>query len=245
MEGCFRVVTPVYNAEDYIGDCIKSLLEQTDKNWTQIIVDDCSSDDTLKRAKEAAGDDPRITILSNQTRMGHCFNHIEIHNMHTKEEGDVFVHVDGDDRLLNKDALKHVRSVYFNNDVWSTYGNYTSKTGNPSNCREVNLEEGIRNQILKKWPFSHLRTFKVFLWDYVEESDLQDSEGNPLTAAIDAAIMCPVLEKCGSRIAFIKDPLYFYNDDTGNNMHHVRLQEQVRCAYEVVAKSAKSAKRSL
>lgn len=241
MEGYFRIVTPVYNAEEYIVNCIKSLQAQTDEKWTQIIVDDCSTDNTYEAACKAAEGDDRITIIRNEERMGHNHNHQLIHTMFAtnSDKDDVFVHVDGDDWLLFKESLEHVRSVYSNNDVWATYGNYVSRTGNSSNCREVNLEEGIRHQILKRWPFSHLRTFKVFLWDYVEESDLQDSEGNPLTAAIDAAILCPVLEKCGNRIAFIKDPLYFYNDDTGNNMHQVRLQEQVRCAYQVAAKPAK------
>ena len=159
--------------------------------------------------------------------------------MHTKEEGDVFVHVDGDDRLLNKDALAYIRGVYADTNIWSTYGSYIAKSGTPCNCREVDLSEGIRPQILKKWPFSAPRTFRAFLWKYVTDNDLKDSQGNLLSAAVDAAIMSPILEVCGTKIFYIKKPLYYYNDDTGNNTHTVRLQDQVRCAYEVVYKEPK------
>lgn len=241
MEGYFRVVTPVYNAEEYIVNCIKSLQAQTDEKWTQIIVDDCSTDKTYEAACKSAEGDDRITIIRNEKRMGHNHNHQLIHNQHEKGEDDVFVHVDGDDWLLDKESLEYVRSVYTNNDVWATYGSYISRTGRPCVCREVDLNEGIRQQILKGWPFSAIRTFKAFLWKYVTESDLVDQQGNLLTAAIDAAIMCPILERCGSRIGYIKKPLYFYNDDTGQNTHQVRLYDQIRCAHEVAAKPAKEA----
>lgn len=239
MEGYFRIVTPVYNAEEYIVNCIKSLQAQTDEKWTQIIVDDCSTDNTYEAACKAAEGDDRITVLRNEERMGHNYNHQLIHNQHERGEDDVFVHVDGDDWLLYKESLEHVRNVYTQYDVWATYGSYVSRTGRPCVCREVDLREGVRQQILKGWPFSALRTFKAFLWEHVTESDLTDQDGNLLTAAVDCAIMCPVLERCGSRIAYIKNPLYFYNDDTGHNTHQVRLQDQVRCAREVAAKPAK------
>lgn len=40
------IITPVYNSEKFIGCTIKSVLEQTHKNWEMIIADDCSSDNT-------------------------------------------------------------------------------------------------------------------------------------------------------------------------------------------------------
>ena len=46
MEGHFRIVTTVRNAEHWIAKCIKSVLDQTDDRWTQIIVVDGAEDDT-------------------------------------------------------------------------------------------------------------------------------------------------------------------------------------------------------
>lgn len=42
------IVTAVYNGEDYIEDCIKSIMNQTYKNYEHIIMDGGSSDKTLE-----------------------------------------------------------------------------------------------------------------------------------------------------------------------------------------------------
>ena len=38
------VIVPLYNAEEYIGECLNSILAQTFQNYEVIVVDDCSTD---------------------------------------------------------------------------------------------------------------------------------------------------------------------------------------------------------
>jgi len=45
------VIVPLYNAEKYIGECLDSLLAQTFKDFEVIVVDDCSTDNSLAIAK--------------------------------------------------------------------------------------------------------------------------------------------------------------------------------------------------
>lgn len=40
------IITPVYNAENYISKAIESVKEQTHKNWEMILIDDCSIDNS-------------------------------------------------------------------------------------------------------------------------------------------------------------------------------------------------------
>lgn len=63
------VVTPVYNDEDYLSECIESVLSQTYKNWEYIIVNNCSTDKSLKIAKEYAQTDHRIKLYNNKKFM--------------------------------------------------------------------------------------------------------------------------------------------------------------------------------
>ena len=42
------VITPVYNREDFLADYIESVLGQPYENFEYIIVDDCSTDRSLK-----------------------------------------------------------------------------------------------------------------------------------------------------------------------------------------------------
>ena len=59
------VVTPVYNTERYLGECIESVLRQTYMNWEYLIVDNRSTDNSLQIARNYAKQDPRIRVMEN------------------------------------------------------------------------------------------------------------------------------------------------------------------------------------
>lgn len=69
------VVTPVYNGEPYLVECIESVLAQTYSNWEYIIVNNCSKDHTLEIAREYAKRDSRIRVHDNQEFVGVIANH--------------------------------------------------------------------------------------------------------------------------------------------------------------------------
>ena len=48
------VIVPLYNVEKYVGECLDSLLAQTFKNFEIIIVDDCSTDNSVDVVNEYA-----------------------------------------------------------------------------------------------------------------------------------------------------------------------------------------------
>ena len=64
------VLTPVYNGERYLVECIESVLAQTYQNWEYIIVNNCSTDRTLEIAEKFAAQDKRIRIHNNETFVG-------------------------------------------------------------------------------------------------------------------------------------------------------------------------------
>jgi glycosyltransferase involved in cell wall biosynthesis len=59
------IVTPVYNAEKYLAECIESALAQTYENWQYVIVDNCSTDRSLEIAQRYARQDERIRVHEN------------------------------------------------------------------------------------------------------------------------------------------------------------------------------------
>jgi len=60
------VVTPVYNTEKYLKDCIESVIRQNYDNWEYIIVNNLSTDRSLEIAQHYAQKDSRIRIHSNE-----------------------------------------------------------------------------------------------------------------------------------------------------------------------------------
>jgi len=58
------VISPTYNHEKFIADCIESVLAQTYSNWEMIIIDDGSTDSTYTIACEYASKDNRIKTFT-------------------------------------------------------------------------------------------------------------------------------------------------------------------------------------
>ena len=64
------ILTTVYNREQYLSDCIQSVLEGHFQDFELIIVDDQSTDRSLEIAHEFASKDPRIRVYRNEKNLG-------------------------------------------------------------------------------------------------------------------------------------------------------------------------------
>jgi glycosyltransferase involved in cell wall biosynthesis len=69
------VLTPVYNGESYLAECIESVLAQSYSNWEYIIVNNCSKDATLDIAERYASMDKRIRVYGNEQLLDIISNH--------------------------------------------------------------------------------------------------------------------------------------------------------------------------
>jgi len=69
VQGLVSIVMPAYNVGDYIDESIRSVQAQTYTNWELLIVDDCSTDDTVDKIKTFMGD-TRIKFLQNERNSG-------------------------------------------------------------------------------------------------------------------------------------------------------------------------------
>lgn len=62
------IVIPTYNCERYIAETLGSIVHQTVQDWEVIVIDDGSTDDTVKIA---TGFDPRVRVIQ-QRNAGVC-----------------------------------------------------------------------------------------------------------------------------------------------------------------------------
>ena len=60
------VIVPMYNVEDFIGECVASLHAQSLKDFEAVCVNDGSTDATFERARAAAEDDPRFVFVERE-----------------------------------------------------------------------------------------------------------------------------------------------------------------------------------
>src|ERR1700733_3168327 len=57
------VITPLYNNEEYLEECIESVLAQTYQNWDYTIINNRSTDGSRAIARRYAAQDSRIRVL--------------------------------------------------------------------------------------------------------------------------------------------------------------------------------------
>jgi glycosyltransferase involved in cell wall biosynthesis len=69
------VVTPVYNGERFLDECIRSVLDQTYTDWEYVIVDNASADRTGAIADRYAAMDARIRVRHETEFLGIYGNH--------------------------------------------------------------------------------------------------------------------------------------------------------------------------
>jgi len=89
------VILPVYNAEKYVLEAINSILNQTFKDFELIIIDDGSTDDSLKIISEIK--DSRIRIIQNKKNLGLIAT---LNNGLIESKGEFIARMDADDISL-------------------------------------------------------------------------------------------------------------------------------------------------
>ena len=63
MEPCVSVIIPVYNVENYLVQCLTSVINQTYRNLDIVLIDDGSEDSSGLIADEFADRDNRIRVF--------------------------------------------------------------------------------------------------------------------------------------------------------------------------------------
>ena len=95
------VIVPVYNVKEYIDETIKSIYNQTLKDFELILIDDGSTDGTYEMLKEYESKHNNIKLIK-QENSGPS----KARNVGLKEaEGEYIIFVDSDD-LLPTDSFE-------------------------------------------------------------------------------------------------------------------------------------------
>ena len=142
--------------------------------------------------------------------------------------------LDGDDYLLSH-ALQTVAEAYQNPDIAMTYGNtlvdfrpyqdiqadyfYDKKTVNTAYSAEVWKTRSFREDGFRCF---HFKTFRRWLWDFINPKDFLRASGEFFRASGDSAYIFPMLELLDNpkHVAFIECPLYVYRLHAGNVHNH-------------------------
>ena len=106
------VIVPIYKVEEYLNQCIDSIVSQTYHNLEIILVDDGSPDNCPKICDEWAEKDDRIKVLHLQNGGAGKARNIGL----SKAQGEWVVFVDGDD-YIHSDMIRHLYELLDDADL--------------------------------------------------------------------------------------------------------------------------------
>jgi len=96
---------PFKNTEQFLKECVDSILNQTETNWELIAINDHSTDDSFKMLKEYSEKDNRIKVYSN---IGDGIINA-LRWAYSKCNGELITRMDSDD-IMTKDKLSVLKS---------------------------------------------------------------------------------------------------------------------------------------
>ncbi|PKP29371.1 MAG: glycosyl transferase family 2 [Bacteroidetes bacterium HGW-Bacteroidetes-18] len=108
----FSILIANYNNGHFFKDCYQSIISQTYANWEVIIVDDCSTDDSVSVIKQIIGDDNRFKFFFNKENKGCGYTKNKCAKLAT---GEISGFLDPDD-ALKPDALELMVDLHKKNE---------------------------------------------------------------------------------------------------------------------------------
>lgn len=95
MKDLVSVIIPVYNREAYVGECVQSILAQSYSDFEVILIDDGSTDNTVKICRELAQEEPRIKLLVAEHRGVSAARNVGL----DEAQGEYVFFIDSDDAI--------------------------------------------------------------------------------------------------------------------------------------------------
>lgn len=107
------VIVPVFNVENYIDECLKSIIAQTYEDIEILCIDDCTLDNSINIVKKYMHLDPRVRLINHPQNRGLG----GARNTGIRQaKGEYIVFVDSDD-ILREDMLEKCYAAITSHDV--------------------------------------------------------------------------------------------------------------------------------
>lgn len=114
------IITPLYNCSEYLEQAIQSVISQTYQDWEMIMVDDCSTDKSIKIAQRYAAEDSRIMVLQLEKNSGAA---VARNTAIEAAAGRFIAFLDSDDKWLPHKLETQIQFMQ-DNDVAFSYAAY-------------------------------------------------------------------------------------------------------------------------
>lgn len=230
-EKLISVIVPVYMVQDYLSECLESIINQTYRNLEIILVDDGSPDDCGKICDDYAKKDSRIKVIHKANGGVSDARNVGIANAN----GFYIGFVDSDDYLDNRffEILISL-IVEYDSDIAECYS-YSFQKGTRPCIKNTNKVKCINS---KQWiTETNLGNFlSCVVWNKLYKKDLFDGISFPIGMRFeDEATIYKIIFKA-KKIVRIDSVLYFYrqweNSFTSQELDIKGFEQKCSVLYE-------------
>lgn len=222
MNELVSVIMPSYNTAAYIGDAIKSVLEQTYQYWELIIVDDCSTDDTDKVVHPYLVD-TRLKYFKNKKNSGAAITR----NRALREaKGEWIAFLDSDDLWKPEKLEKQIRFMHENGYKLS----YTEYEKINENGKAINIIVSGPKIIDKN---------KIYNYDYIGQLTMMYNakhfgliQIDDIKKNNDYAIILQLYKRSGTKAYILKENLASYRIRK-NSISHDKMSRKLRSHFDL------------
>lgn len=235
------VVIPCHNVEEYIEECIESIINQTYKNLQIILIDDGSKDSTFDIIKKWLMTDSRIEYYYQENKGVSAARNLG----NSKIKGDYFSYVDSDDSIEEDYIEVLLNKIVETGADFVCCSQYFEKDENGQKNKELKAIDGeliccdpekVFKKIYSSFLFKDMAikaTSKLYKKELLRLFVFPEGKTNE-----DAWISIDVFTKC-KRMVFIPNCLYFYRINHDSIMHTINISliesqiewMQKHCAY--------------
>lgn len=155
------IIVPVFNNENYLCECINSIISQTYKNWELILVDDGSTDSSKKICDHYANNDNRINVIhKNNSGVSDSRNKgLDI------SHGDYVIFLDSDDYWCDSTILEKMITLAEEYNLDIVRGGYKEVDEHNNVLYVSNKSYKISNKVVNSLFFlENIISGEYFLW---------------------------------------------------------------------------------
>lgn len=102
------IIIPVYNVEDYLDECVLSVLNQTYKKIEVVLINDGSTDASSSICNALAKKDNRVTVIHKQNAGQSSARNVGIN----AANGEIICFLDSDDYFLHDSVLENLVNIF-------------------------------------------------------------------------------------------------------------------------------------
>lgn len=163
------IIVPVYNVENYLSQCLDSIIGQTYTDWECILIDDGSKDGSGHICDEYANKDARFRVFHKENGGVSSARNLGIDNM----VGEYVIFIDADD-ILYPYSIQSLKEGITDSSIGSSVGGFIHFEDDNSSLFTLREQKVVKSthDAIKDFYKTKNKDWQKYLWNRMFRADM-------------------------------------------------------------------------